>query len=212
MLDERKAAILRAVVEEYIETAQPVGSGTWSRPRGRTCRRRRCATRWRPRAEGYLRQPHTSAGRVPTDKGYRFFVDTPRRGRRSSTRRRPSRSARSSPRPTASSSRCCTTPRGCCPTSPTTPASSSARPPRPRRSARSSSSASTPRVALVVVVLVERRGREAHLELADDTGDERLGGGHRPSRRPPRRTSPPAALTPVAEHRRRAPTAWSAPP
>jgi heat-inducible transcriptional repressor len=75
MLDERKAAILRAVVEEYIETAQPVGSGAVAPQVGAspaTVRNEMSALEH----EGYLRQPHTSAGRVPTDKGYRFFVDT----------------------------------------------------------------------------------------------------------------------------------------
>ena len=76
MLDERKAAILRAVVEEYIETAQPVGSGHVADAEGvsvssATVRNDMVALE----QEGYLRQPHTSAGRVPTDKGYRFFVD-----------------------------------------------------------------------------------------------------------------------------------------
>lgn len=74
MLDERKAAILRAVVEEYIETAQPVGSGAVAPQVGAspaTVRNEMSALE----SEGYLRQPHTSAGRVPTDKGYRFFVD-----------------------------------------------------------------------------------------------------------------------------------------
>ena len=75
-LDERKAAILRAVVEEYIETAQPVGSGHVAKARevnvsSATVRNDMAVLE----AEGYLRQPHTSAGRVPTDKGYRFFVD-----------------------------------------------------------------------------------------------------------------------------------------
>ncbi|MGH9187424.1 MAG: heat-inducible transcriptional repressor HrcA [Acidimicrobiales bacterium] len=77
MLDERKAAILRAVVEEYIETAQPVGSGHVTRAPGvqvssATVRNDMAALE----QEGYLRQPHTSAGRVPTEKGYRYFVDT----------------------------------------------------------------------------------------------------------------------------------------
>jgi heat-inducible transcriptional repressor len=74
MLDERKAAILRAVVEEYIETAQPVGSGAVAPQVGAspaTVRNEMSALEH----DGYLRQPHTSAGRVPTDKGYRFFVD-----------------------------------------------------------------------------------------------------------------------------------------
>jgi len=76
MLDERKAAILRAVVEEYIHTAQPVGSAHVVRSSGvqvsSATVRNDMATL---EQEGYLRQPHTSAGRIPTEKGYRFFVD-----------------------------------------------------------------------------------------------------------------------------------------
>src|SRR5436305_4562619 len=75
MLDERKAAILRAVVEEYIETAQPVGSGHIApavNVSSATVRNDMAALEH----DGYLRQPHTSAGRVPTDKGYRYFVDS----------------------------------------------------------------------------------------------------------------------------------------
>jgi heat-inducible transcriptional repressor len=76
MLDERKANILRAVVEEYIETAQPVGSGHVASARGvgvssATVRNDMAALE----NEGYLVQPHTSAGRIPTEKGYRYFVD-----------------------------------------------------------------------------------------------------------------------------------------
>jgi heat-inducible transcriptional repressor len=76
MLDERKAAILRAVVEEYIDTAQPVGSAHVVRSAAvavssATVRNDMAALE----QEGYLRQPHTSAGRIPTEKGYRFFVD-----------------------------------------------------------------------------------------------------------------------------------------
>jgi heat-inducible transcriptional repressor len=76
MLDKRKAAILRAVVEEYIETAQPVGSSHVASARGvdvssATVRNEMAQLE----AEGYLSQPHTSAGRVPTQQGYRFFVD-----------------------------------------------------------------------------------------------------------------------------------------
>ena len=76
MLDERKAAILRAVVEEYIQTAQPVGSASVTRAHGMgisaaTIRNEMGSLE----RDGYLVQPHTSAGRVPTDKGYRFFVD-----------------------------------------------------------------------------------------------------------------------------------------
>jgi heat-inducible transcriptional repressor len=75
-LDLRKAAILEAVVTEYIGTAQPVGSHHVARAAGinvssATIRSEMVALE----REGYLTQPHTSAGRIPTDKGYRFFVD-----------------------------------------------------------------------------------------------------------------------------------------
>jgi heat-inducible transcriptional repressor len=76
MLDDRKTAILRAVVEEYIATAQPVGSSHIVASDGVQVS---SATVRNDMAfleqEGYLAQPHTSAGRIPTDKGYRFFVD-----------------------------------------------------------------------------------------------------------------------------------------
>ncbi|MFQ5556671.1 MAG: heat-inducible transcriptional repressor HrcA [Acidimicrobiales bacterium] len=76
MLDDRKAAILQAVVQEYIATAQPVGSGRVASAPGvevssATVRSEMAALE----DQGYLTQPHTSAGRVPTDKGYRVFVD-----------------------------------------------------------------------------------------------------------------------------------------
>jgi len=76
MLDDRKAAILRAIVEEYIQTAQPVGSNTVMaaaqvQVSPATIRNDMVALE----REGFLQQPHTSAGRVPTEKGYRFFVD-----------------------------------------------------------------------------------------------------------------------------------------
>jgi heat-inducible transcriptional repressor len=75
-LDERKASILRAIVEEYVETAQPVGSQTVARSSGlgvssATIRNDMTILE----REGFIAQPHTSAGRVPTDRGYRFFVD-----------------------------------------------------------------------------------------------------------------------------------------
>lgn len=76
MLDERKASILRAVVARYIETAQPVGStqvveSTDVGVSSATVRNEMTLLE----REGYLAQPHTSAGRIPTEKGYRFFVD-----------------------------------------------------------------------------------------------------------------------------------------
>jgi len=76
MLDERKANILRTVVEEYIRTAQPVGSGHVAEApnisvSSATVRNDMAALEH----DGYLVQPHTSAGRIPTEKGYRYFVD-----------------------------------------------------------------------------------------------------------------------------------------
>ncbi len=75
-LDARKATILEAVVAEHINTAQPVGSSSVAHSPDvavspATVRSEMVALE----REGYLAQPHTSAGRVPTDKGYRFFVD-----------------------------------------------------------------------------------------------------------------------------------------
>jgi heat-inducible transcriptional repressor len=76
MLDVRKTAILTAVVQEYISTAQPVGS---SHIAGEPQIKVSPATVRNEMAlleqDGYLIQPHTSAGRIPTDKGYRYFVD-----------------------------------------------------------------------------------------------------------------------------------------
>jgi heat-inducible transcriptional repressor len=75
-LNPRRAAILEAVVAEYIGTAEPVGSSHVANAPGvlvssATVRSEMVALE----REGYLVQPHTSAGRIPTDKGYRFFVD-----------------------------------------------------------------------------------------------------------------------------------------
>ena len=76
-LDERKAVILRAVVDEHISTGQPVGSAHLGSATGlqvssATIRNEMSALE----RDGYLTHPHTSAGRIPTDKGYRFFVDS----------------------------------------------------------------------------------------------------------------------------------------
>ena len=76
MLDARKTAILRTVVAEHIRTGQPVGSSHVVRDPGidvspATVRADMSALE----REGYLTHPHTSAGRIPTDAGYRFFVD-----------------------------------------------------------------------------------------------------------------------------------------
>ena len=76
MLDNRKKRILQAIIEEYISTAEPVSSGALLQNYGLECS---SATIRNEMAElehiGYLDKPHTSAGRVPSAKGYRFYVD-----------------------------------------------------------------------------------------------------------------------------------------
>lgn len=75
-LDNRKQFILKAIVNDYVRTAEPVGSQAIA---GRYSLGVRSATIRNEMAElaeiGYLRQPHTSAGRIPSDMGYRFYVD-----------------------------------------------------------------------------------------------------------------------------------------
>lgn len=81
VLEDRKSSVLRAVVQHYIRTAEPVGSGTIAREyrlgvSPATIRSELAALE----EMGYLAQPHTSAGRIPTDLGYRHYVDhLPRR-------------------------------------------------------------------------------------------------------------------------------------
>ena len=76
MLDERKLAVLRAIVQDYVATREPVGSKALAERHSlgvspATIRNDMAALE----DEGYIAQPHTSAGRVPTDSGYRLFVD-----------------------------------------------------------------------------------------------------------------------------------------
>ena len=76
MQEERRLAVLRAIVEDYVSTEEPVGSKALVERHGlgvspATVRNDMAALE----DEGYITQPHTSAGRVPTDKGYRLFVD-----------------------------------------------------------------------------------------------------------------------------------------
>ena len=75
-LDDRKLKILKAVIQNYLETGEPVGSRTISKY---TDLKLSSATIRNEMADleelGYIVQPHTSAGRIPTDKGYRLYVD-----------------------------------------------------------------------------------------------------------------------------------------
>ncbi len=76
MLDERCHEVLRAVIEEYIETAEPVGSRAVAKHSRLGVSAATIRNAMADLEElGYLDQPHPSAGRVPTDKAYRFYVD-----------------------------------------------------------------------------------------------------------------------------------------
>jgi heat-inducible transcriptional repressor len=76
VLEDRKLEVLRAIVEDYVSTQEPVGSKALVERHNlgvspATIRNDMAALE----DEGYIAQPHTSAGRIPTDKGYRLFVD-----------------------------------------------------------------------------------------------------------------------------------------
>lgn len=76
MSEDRRLDVLRAIVEDYVQTSEPVGSKALVERHNlgvspATIRNDMAALE----EEGYIAQPHTSAGRVPTDKGYRLFVD-----------------------------------------------------------------------------------------------------------------------------------------
>lgn len=76
MLNDRRRLVLKAVVEEYVSSAQPVGSRTLVERYGLACSPATVRAELSALEEyGHLVQPHTSAGRIPTDSGYRSVVD-----------------------------------------------------------------------------------------------------------------------------------------
>ncbi len=75
-LDDRKKRILRAIIDDYIDTAEPIGSRTIARKHELGLSSATIRNEMADLEEmGYLAQPHTSAGRVPSDRGYRLYVD-----------------------------------------------------------------------------------------------------------------------------------------
>lgn len=75
-MDERKKKILQAIIDDYIDTAEPIGSRTIARKHELGLSSATIRNEMADLEEmGYLAQPHTSAGRVPSDKGYRLYVD-----------------------------------------------------------------------------------------------------------------------------------------
>lgn len=76
-LDERKKKILQAVIRNYLETGEPVGSRTISKYTDLNLSSATIRNEMADLEEmGYIFQPHTSAGRIPSDRGYRFYVDS----------------------------------------------------------------------------------------------------------------------------------------
>lgn len=75
-LDERKQKILHAIIQNYLETGEPVGSRTISKYADLGLSSATIRNEMSDLEEmGYIIQPHTSAGRIPSDMGYRFYVD-----------------------------------------------------------------------------------------------------------------------------------------
>lgn len=75
-LDERKTKILNAIIRNYLDTGEPVGSRTISKYTDLNLSSATIRNEMSDLEEmGYILQPHTSAGRIPSDKGYRFYVD-----------------------------------------------------------------------------------------------------------------------------------------
>ena len=75
-LNDRKKTILKSIIDVYIQSAQPVGSRTIARKHDLGLGSATIRNEMADLEElGYITQPHTSAGRVPSDKGYRFYVD-----------------------------------------------------------------------------------------------------------------------------------------
>lgn len=75
-LDERKWKILKAIIKTYLETGEPVGSRTISKYADLNLSSATIRNEMSDLEDlGYILQPHTSAGRIPSDKGYRLYVD-----------------------------------------------------------------------------------------------------------------------------------------
>ena len=75
-LDERKQKILNTIIKTYLETGEPVGSRTISKYTDLNLSSATIRNEMSDLEDmGYIIQPHTSAGRIPSDKGYRFYVD-----------------------------------------------------------------------------------------------------------------------------------------
>jgi heat-inducible transcriptional repressor len=76
-LDDRKSRILHAIIRDYVQTTRPVGSERLLEAYPLGCKSATVRNEMSELSDlGYIVQPHTSAGRIPTDRGYRYYVDT----------------------------------------------------------------------------------------------------------------------------------------
>ena len=76
VLNDRKKKILKAIIKTYMETGEPVGSRTISKYTDLNVSSATIRNEMSDLTDlGYIIQPHTSAGRIPSDKGYRLYVD-----------------------------------------------------------------------------------------------------------------------------------------
>lgn len=97
-LTERKKQILKRVVEDYIAAAEPVGSKALAEEMGGSVSSATIRNELADLVEmGYLEQPHTSAGRVPSPKGYRLYVNELMESARSPKQKRRRSTSSSSP-------------------------------------------------------------------------------------------------------------------
>ncbi len=85
-MDDRKSKVLQAIIEDYVATAEPVGSRTIARKFHLGVSPATIRNEMADLTDlGYLEQPHTSAGRIPSDRGYRYYVDCLMESRDAST-------------------------------------------------------------------------------------------------------------------------------
>lgn len=105
-LNARKVRILEAIVHDYVTTMKPVGSERLIEIYQLGCKSATVRNEMAELSElGYLMQPHTSAGRIPTDRGYRYYVDELMNPSGSAGSRRGSRSRAKIPTGTAGNRR-----------------------------------------------------------------------------------------------------------
>ena len=185
MLDDRAKSLLKTLVERYIADGQPVGSRTLSRASGLELSPATIRNVMADLEElGLIASPHTSAGRIPTARGYRLFVDTMLTAQPPSDRCRRRRARAAAARPAAARDRA--TRRSCCRTCRSSSAWSPRREPQ-RCSATSSSCGCRERRVLVIIVSPDGDVQNRVIVTAHDYTPVAAGRGHQLPQRALRR-------------------------